>query len=125
MGWKKSGRRLAPSRYGRVLLYTTLNKKEDWFTALIIKDLKKSDSGEYTFTVKQGPAVTKVTRSLVVLSIQGQFHKKSPSFLRAMIKLKISFLKRRVYLPQLFSTTSPVKFIGRTFLLTEQRKYKP
>lgn len=68
---------MTPSRYGRVILYTTLNKKEDWFTALIIKDPRESDSGEYTFTVKQGLAVSTVARSLVVLSKQGQFHKKS------------------------------------------------
>jgi len=72
MGWKKSGKPLTPSRYGRVLLYTTLNKQEDWFTALIIRDLKEKDSGDYTFTVKTGPAVTTVTRSLLVLSKQGR-----------------------------------------------------
>ncbi|KAL9958649.1 hypothetical protein ACROYT_G035697 [Oculina patagonica] len=70
MGWKKSGKTLSPSRYGRVILHTTLNKKEDWFTALVIRDLKESDSGEYTFTVKTGPAVTTVTRSLVVIPKQ-------------------------------------------------------
>jgi len=74
MGWKKSGKPLTPSRYGRVLLYTTLNKQEDWFTALIIRDLKEKDSGDYTFTVKTGPAVTTVTRSLLVLSKQGRFY---------------------------------------------------
>ena len=74
MGWKKSGKPLTPSRYGRVLLYTTLNKQEDWFTALIIRDLKETDSGDYTFTVKTGPAVTTVTRSLLVLSKQGRFY---------------------------------------------------
>lgn len=73
MGWTKSGKRLHPSRYGRVILHTTLNKNEDWFTALVIRDLKDTDSGDYTFTVKTGPAVTSVTRSLLVLSKQGKF----------------------------------------------------
>ena len=75
MGWKKSGKPLTPSRYGRVILYMTLTKKEDWFTALVIKDPKESDSGDYTFTVQTGPAVTTVTRSLLVLAKQGQFYK--------------------------------------------------
>lgn len=74
MGWKKSGKPLTPSRYGRVLLYTTLNKQEDWFTVLVIRDLKESDSGDYKFTVRTGPAVTTVTRSLLVLPKHGQFH---------------------------------------------------
>lgn len=74
MGWKKSGKRLTPSRYGRVLLYTTLNKQEDWFTVLVIRNLKESDSGDYKFTVRTGPAVTTVTRSLLVLPKHGQFH---------------------------------------------------
>ncbi|KAJ7390139.1 hypothetical protein OS493_027177 [Desmophyllum pertusum] len=70
MVWKKSGKPLNPSRYGRVLLRTTLNKQEDWFTVLVIRDLKESDSGDYTFTVKTGPAVSSVTRSLLVLPRQ-------------------------------------------------------
>lgn len=74
MGWKKSGKPLTPSRYGRVLLYTTLNKQEDWFTVLVIRNLKESDSGDYKFTVRTGPAVTTVTRSLLVLPKHGQFH---------------------------------------------------
>lgn len=74
MGWKKSGKPLTPSRYGRVLLYTTLNKQEDWFTGLVIRNLKESDSGDYKFTVRTGPAVTTVTRSLLVLPKHGQFH---------------------------------------------------
>ena len=37
----------------------TVNKQEDWFTAIVIKDLKESDfAGNYTFTAKTGPAVT-------------------------------------------------------------------
>ena len=83
MGWKKSGKPLSPSRYGRVILHTTLNKREDWFTALVIRDLKESDSGDYTFSVKTGPVVSSVTRSLVVLPKQGQFIFTDKSALRA------------------------------------------
>ena len=72
MGWKKSGIPMLPSVYGRVLLHTTFTKKENWLTVLIIRNLKESDSGDYTFTVKVGPAVMSVTRSILVLPKQGQ-----------------------------------------------------
>lgn len=71
--WRKGSKLLTPSRYGRILLHTTLNKNENWFTELIIRNLKASDSGEYTFTVKTGPATTEMRRSLVVLPKHGQF----------------------------------------------------
>ncbi|CAH3195972.1 unnamed protein product, partial [Porites evermanni] len=67
MEWKKGSQLLTPSRYGRVILETSLNKKEDWFTVLIIRNLKESDSGDYTFTVKTGPATKVMTKSLVVI----------------------------------------------------------
>ena len=63
---------MLPSVYGRVLLHTTFTKKENWLTVLIIRNLKESDSGDYTFTVKVGPAVMSVTRSILVLPKQGQ-----------------------------------------------------
>ena len=72
MGWKKSGIPMLPSVYGRVLLHTTFTKKENWLTVLVIRNLKESDSGDYTFTVKVGPAVMSVTRSILVLPKQGQ-----------------------------------------------------
>lgn len=72
MGWKKSGIPMLPSVYGRVLLHTTFTKKENWLTVLLIRNLKESDSGDYTFTVKVGPAVMSVTRSILVLPKQGQ-----------------------------------------------------
>lgn len=70
MVWKKSGIPLKASLYGRVLLHTTFTKKENWLTVLIIRNLKESDSGDYTFTVKIGPAVMSVTRSIVVIPKQ-------------------------------------------------------
>ena len=73
MEWRKGKELLSPSRYGRVLLHTTLSKDEDWLTVLIIKNLKASDTGDYTFTVTTGPASTAVTRSLVVLPKHGEF----------------------------------------------------
>lgn len=74
MEWRKGKELLSPSRYGRVLLHTTLNKDQDWFSYLILKDLKAADSGDYTFTVKTGPASTTVTKSLVILPRHGQFY---------------------------------------------------
>ena len=72
MEWRKGSQLLTPSRYGRVILETTLNKKEDWFTVLIIRNLKESDSGDYTFTVKTGPATKVMTKSLVVIPKHGK-----------------------------------------------------
>lgn len=72
MEWRKGSQLLTPSRYGRVILETTLNKKEDWFTVLIIRNLKESDSGDYTFTVKTGPATKAMTKSLVVIPKHGK-----------------------------------------------------
>ena len=69
--WRKGDQLLHPSRYGRILLSTTLTKGEDWFSTLTIKDLKTSDTGDYTFNVKTGPAITTMTRSLVVLPKNG------------------------------------------------------
>lgn len=64
---------MALSQYGRIILRMTLNKDENWFSVLTIRNLKASDSGDYTFTVKTGPAITAMTRSLVVIPKQGQF----------------------------------------------------
>lgn len=83
MGWKKSGIPMLPSVYGRVLLHTTFTKKENWLTVLIIRNLKESDSGDYTFTVKVGPAVMSVTRSILVLPKQGQLFFFSTSPIRS------------------------------------------
>ena len=85
MGWKKSGIPMLPSVYGRVLLHTTFTKKENWLTVLIIRNLKESDSGDYTFTVKVGPAVMSVTRSILVLPKQGQLFFFSTSPIRSKI----------------------------------------
>ncbi|KAK2551735.1 hypothetical protein P5673_027337, partial [Acropora cervicornis] len=60
--WTKGDQLLYPSRYGRILLHTTLTKDEDWYSSLTIKDLKASDTSDYTFTVKTGPAITTMTR---------------------------------------------------------------
>lgn len=96
MGWKKSGIPMLPSVYGRVLLHTTFTKKENWLTVLIIRNLKESDSGDYTFTVKVGPAVMSVTRSILVLPKQGQLffffnfsHQKQNSKRHASVLIKI------------------------------------
>ncbi|XP_073230078.1 uncharacterized protein [Porites lutea] len=77
MEWKKGSQLLTPSRYGRVILETSLNKKEDWFTVLIIRNLKESDSGDYTFTVKTGPATKVMTKSLVVIPKHEYFSRKN------------------------------------------------
>ena len=69
--WTKGDQLLYPSRYGRILLHTTLTKDEDWYSSLTIKELKASDTSDYTFTVKTGPAITTMTRSLVVLPKHG------------------------------------------------------
>lgn len=95
MGWKKSGIPMLPSVYGRVLLHTTFTKKENWLTVLIIRNLKESDSGDYTFTVKVGPAVMSVTRSILVLPKQGQLfffnfsHQKQNSKRHASVLINI------------------------------------
>ncbi|XP_068751045.1 uncharacterized protein [Montipora capricornis] len=76
--WKKGDKLLHPSRYGRILLRTTLSKNEDWLSVLIIRNLKTSDTGDYTFTVTTGPAITTMTRSLVVLSKHEYFTSPKP-----------------------------------------------
>ncbi|XP_044183909.1 uncharacterized protein LOC114977157 [Acropora millepora] len=76
--WTKGDQLLYPSRYGRILLHTTLTKDEDWYSSLTIKDLKASDTSDYTFTVKTGPAITTMTRSLVVLPKHEYFTRPKP-----------------------------------------------
>ena len=82
---------MTPSRYGRVILETSLNKKEDWFTVLIIRNLKESDSGDYTFTVRTGPATKVMTKSLVVIPKHGKdwtCHNEIPIF-RIFLGIKL------------------------------------
>ncbi|XP_074628208.1 uncharacterized protein LOC141886099 [Acropora palmata] len=76
--WTKGDQLLYPSRYGRILLHTTLTKDEDWYSSLTIKDLKASDTSDYTFTVKTGPAITTMTRSVVVLPKHEYFTRPKP-----------------------------------------------
>lgn len=59
MTWKKGVQTLTSLYAGRLVIYTTLDEQFNWLSVLKIKQLRTQDSGEYTFEIVSGPAVTK------------------------------------------------------------------
>merc|ERR1712150_41764 len=68
MTWKKGSRKLMSLYGGRIALYTTLDEQFNWFSVLKIRNLRTADSGEYSFELVTGPAITKKTWRLSVRS---------------------------------------------------------
>lgn len=68
MSWKKGSKTLMSSYGGRIALYSTLDEHFNWFSVLKIRQLRSTDSGEYSFELVTGPALTKKTWRLSVRS---------------------------------------------------------
>ncbi|XP_031557011.1 uncharacterized protein LOC116293691 [Actinia tenebrosa] len=66
MKWKKGSTTLVPSYGERFVLFTTLDEDLNWISVLKVRKLRVSDSGDFTFELATGPAVTKKTWRLSV-----------------------------------------------------------
>lgn len=59
MTWTKDTKPLTSVYAGRLAILTTLDEQFNWLSILKLRQLRTQDSGEYTFKVISGPAVTK------------------------------------------------------------------